>query len=95
MVKATYADTTTRVRTTFGDMEEFGIGVGLHQRSALSPFLFMLNLDTLTGGIRTSAPCELIFTDDIILIGKMEEELKEKLVMWQRELASGGLRMSA
>ena len=60
----------------------------------LSPFLFILILDTLTEEIRTSAPLELVFADDIVLIGKMEEELKEKLVKWQRELANGGLRMS-
>ena len=89
-MKATYADTTTRVRITFGDTEEFGIGVGLHQGSALSPFLFILILDTLTEGIRTSAPWELIFADGIVLIGKTEEELKEKMVKWQRELANGG-----
>ena len=91
LVKTTYADTTTRVRTTFGDTEEFRIGVGLHQGLAL----FILILDTLTEGIRISAPWEFIFADDIVLIGKTEEELKEKLAKWQRELANGGLRMSA
>ena len=43
LVKATYADTMTKVRTTCGDgdMEEFEIEVGLHQGLALSPFLFI------------------------------------------------------
>ena len=83
------------MRTTFGDTKEFGIRVGLHQGSALSPFLFILILDTLTEGNRTSTPWTLIFSDDIVLIGKAEEELKEKLVKWQRELDNGELRMSA
>ena len=37
-------------------------------------------LDALTEGIRTSAPCELILADDIILFGKTEEEQQAKLI---------------
>ena len=48
IVEATYK-VTTRVRLPFGDTEDFKIKVGLHQRSALSSFLSILVLDTLTG----------------------------------------------
>ena len=68
-----------------GDTEEFEIKVGLHQGSALSPFLFILLLDTLTGHIETAIPYVLIFADDIALIGRTEkkEELQRKILSWK------------
>ena len=65
---------TTRVRKPSGDTEEFEIKVGLHQRSALSPFLFILLLDTLTGHTETAIPYALIFADDIALTGRTEKK---------------------
>ena len=41
LIRSTYANSTTMVRTKFGDTSEFEIKVGLHQGSALSPFLFI------------------------------------------------------
>ena len=40
-------------------------------------------------------PCELIFADDIALIGRTKEELQRKILNWQNELKIGGLKMSA
>ena len=86
IVKATYEKVTTRVRLPFGDTEEFKIKVGLHQRSALSSFLSILVLDTLTGHIGTEISWELIFADDIAWIARTEEELERKILNWQDEL---------
>ena len=70
--------------------------VGLHQGSALRPFLFILVLDSLTGHIGAAIPWELIFTDDIALIRtRTKEELPRKILNWQNELKIGGLKMSA
>ena len=64
MVQATYKEVTTRVRTDCGETEEFGIEVGLHQKSALSPFLFITIMDSpLTEEVRSDIPWELIFAD--------------------------------
>ena len=95
LVRATYEHSTTRVRTRFGDTNKFEIKVGLHQGSALSPFLFIVVLDTLTDHISTGIPWELIFADDIALVGKTGKELREKVIKWQTGLKSGGLKMSA
>ena len=56
MVKATYKEATTRVRTHYGDTEEFRIDVGLHQGSALSPFLFVTIMEVLTERARKGRP---------------------------------------
>ena len=43
LVRATYENTKTVVRTVHGQTEPFDIKVGLHQGSAGSPFLFEVN----------------------------------------------------
>ena len=48
LVQATYRKKRTVVRTPNGQTEEFKINVGLHQRSALSTFLFVIVLDVIS-----------------------------------------------
>ena len=43
-----YDKAITIVKTTTGETSEFLITVGLHQGSALSPYLFVLVMDKLT-----------------------------------------------
>ena len=73
MMQATYKEVTTRVWTDCGEMEEFGIEVGLHQGSALSPILFITIMDTLTEEVRSDISWELIFADDIALLAESGE----------------------
>ena len=51
VIKDMYEGGRTHVRTPGGVSNDFAISMGLHQRSALSPFLFTLDLDELTRGI--------------------------------------------
>ena len=43
-----YSGAMTIVRTVVGETNDFSITVGLHQGSALSPYLFALIMDELT-----------------------------------------------
>ena len=45
--------------------EEFGVGVGVHQGSVLSPLLFILVLEALSREFRTDAPWELLDANDL------------------------------
>ena len=45
--------------------EEFGVGVGVHQGSVLSPLLFILVLEALSHEFRTGVPWELLYADDL------------------------------
>ena len=51
-----YDGATTTLRSAAGLTEELKVGVGLHQGSALSPFLFAIIMDKLTEDIRKHAP---------------------------------------
>ena len=46
----------TSVRMPEGVTNDFYVGMGLHQDSALSPFLFTLVMDELTKGIQDKLP---------------------------------------
>ncbi len=95
IMEATYNGAKTKIRTQHGNTEAFGIKVGVHQGSALSPFLFITIMDTLPREIRNTIPWELIFADDIALMATTEEELQKKVTRWQEALRKGGLKINA
>jgi hypothetical protein len=82
------------VRTAGGLSEEFEIRVGLHQGSALSPFLFVIIMDVLSEGTRKGLLWELLFADDLVIMEKTIEELQRNLIAWQSCLERIGLKMS-
>ena len=94
IVEMTYWGATTYVRTQYRDTEEFSIDVGLHQGSALSPFLFITIMEVLTKGTRDGLPWELMYADDVVLAASMEEELQRKVLAWQEQLQRGGLKVN-
>ena len=47
-VTALHSNARSRVRTLAGTSDEFGIGVGVHQGSALSPLLFVVVMQEAT-----------------------------------------------
>ena len=59
-VQDMYYQSKTAVRTPVGVTESFEVKVGLHQGSALSPFLFAMILDRLTEDIRQESPWNML-----------------------------------
>nr|XP_043611483.1 uncharacterized protein LOC122583111 [Erigeron canadensis] len=84
----------TGVRTPVGNTELFSVEMGLHQGSALSPYLFTLILDELSSGLQEELPWCLIFADDIALISRSADELNSRLEKWRRALEDNGLCVS-
>ena len=70
-----YDGTITTVKNAAGLTEEFKVGVGLHQGSALSSFPFAIIMDKLTEDIRKDAPWGMLFADDIVLSRQNHREL--------------------
>ena len=89
-----YDGATTTVRSAAGLTEKFKVGVGLHQGSALSPFLFAIIMGKLTEDIRTDAPWDMLFADDIVLSRKNCKKLENDLEMWRNALEKRGLKVS-
>ena len=56
-IKDMYNNVVTSVRTSDGDTDNFPIRIGLHQGSALSPYLFALVMDEVTRNIQGNIPC--------------------------------------
>ena len=94
IIKDMYDGATTTVRSAAGLTEEFKVGVGLHQGSALSPFLFAIILDKLTEDIRKDAPWDMLFADDIVLSRQNCRELEDDLEMWRNALERRGRKVS-
>ncbi|KAK3565364.1 hypothetical protein QTP86_007123 [Hemibagrus guttatus] len=58
VVQDMYERSRTVVRCAVGQTEEFKVEVGLHQRSALSPFLFVIVMDQLSEEVRGDVLCQ-------------------------------------
>ena len=72
--------------------EEFGVGVGVHQGSVLSPLLFILVLvlEALSREFRTGVHWELLYADDLVVIAESLEECISKLRVWKAGMESKG-----
>jgi len=77
-----------------GDTADFPIDIGLHQGSALSPFLFTTVVDDLTRDIQDEIPWCILFADDIVLIDESREGVNTKLERWRDTLEAKGFRLS-
>ena len=89
-----YEGVTTNVRTPGRVTKDFPIRIGLHQGSALSPYLFNLVVDVLTESIKEEIPKCMLFADDIVLLAESREEINSKLEIWRQTLELKGFRLS-
>ncbi|PKU81295.1 ataxia telangiectasia mutated family protein [Dendrobium catenatum] len=94
IIKDMYAGAITCVQTQGGLTKYFPISVGLHQGSALSPYLFALVMDVLTRHLQEDVPWCMLFADDILLVDKTREGVEGKLELWRSTLESKGFRLS-
>ena len=78
LVQSIYKDVRSRVRVGDGYSEEFGVGVGVHQGSVLSPLLFIIVLEALSREFRTGCSWELLV----------------KVQTWKTEMEKKGLRVN-
>ena len=94
LVQSMYKDVRSRVRVGDGYSEEFGVGVGVHQGSVLSPLLFIIVLEALSREFRTGCPWELLYADDLMISAESMEELLVKVQTWKTEMEKKGLRVN-
>ena len=94
IIKDMYDGATTTVISAAGLIEEFKVGVILHQGSALSPFLCAIIMDKLMEGIRKDKPWDMLLAHDIVLSRQNHMELEDDLEIWRNALERRGLKVS-
>ena len=94
LVQDMYEESETVVRCTIGSTEIFKVKVGLHQGSALSPFLFAVIMDRLTDEARREPPWTMLFADDIVIFKETREEVEWRLEYWRYALERRGMKVN-
>ncbi|XP_065671877.1 uncharacterized protein LOC136089732 [Hydra vulgaris] len=89
-----YENSVTAVRCAVGMTDRFKVEVGLHQGSALSPFLFAIVIDRLTDEDRQESPWTMMFADDIVICSESREQVEVNLERWRYALESRGMKVS-
>ena len=93
-IQSMYANARSRVRVNDQYSEEFGVKVGVHQGSVLSPLLFILVLEALSREFRTGTPWNLLYADDLLIIADTLDECKKQFKRWREEMEKKGLRVN-
>ncbi|KAK3572272.1 hypothetical protein QTP86_029686 [Hemibagrus guttatus] len=95
VVQDMYERSRTVVRCAVGQTEEFKVEVGLHQGSALSPFLFAIVMDQLSEEVRQESSWTMMFADDIVICSESRgEQVEENLERWRCALERRGMKVS-
>ena len=84
----------TVVRWAVETTEGFEVKVGLHQGSALSPFLFANIMYRLTDEVRREPPWTMLFTDDIVICEETREKVEWRLEFWRNVLERREMKVS-
>jgi hypothetical protein len=78
-----YDNIVTSDQTSDGDTNDFPINIGVHQGSALSPYLFALMMDVVTRDIQGDISWCMLFTDDVVLVYESRMGVDQKLELWR------------
>ena len=74
-----YDGVVANVKTCGGIASDFSITIGLHQGSALSPFLFVIVMDELIRAIQDEIPWCMLFAYNIVLVDETRARVNTKL----------------
>ena len=55
------------------------MNVGVHQGSVLSPLLFIIVMEAVTHSVREGLPWEMLYADDLVLVGKCERRAERNI----------------
>ena len=94
IVQDMYEGARTRLKSSVGLTDMIPVGVGLHQGSSLSPYLFAMIMDVLARGIKDISPWCMLYADDIVLCGTRSEVVEKKLEEWRRAMEDRGLKIN-
>ena len=75
--------------------EQFGVGVGLRQGSALSPLLFIMVMNLISGKVSEQEELKkILYADDLAVVADDKEDLQKTLQEWRNTFRKHDLRMN-
>ena len=77
-----------------GTTESFKVKAGLHQGSALSPFLFAVIMDRLMDEVKREPSWKMLFADDRVICKETRKEVEQRLEFWRYALERGRIKVS-
>ena len=89
-----YEGAETKVRVGSSLLEEFSVKVGVHQGSVLSPLLFAMVIDEVTENAGKGWMKQILYADDLVLLGETMEKLRENFDEWREAFESKGMRVN-
>ena len=89
-----YEESETVMRCAVGATESFKVKVGLHQESALSPFLSAVIMNRLTDEVRREPLWTMLFADDIVICEETREKVEQRIECWRYALERRGMKVS-
>ena len=93
-VMSLYEGLRTKVRVGSGLSEEFGVRVGVHQGSVISPLILAIVVDAVTEQARRGLLNEILYEDDLVLMSEHMEDLRERFRKWRVALESKGIKVN-
>ena len=87
-----YTNIETSVKVEYTRSESFDVKVGVHQASILSPLLLALVMDEVSKDIREGVVKEMVYADDIVLVGGNLEEVESRYTQWKKALQEKGIK---
>jgi len=94
VIKEMYQGARTAVRVENERSEWFEVKVGVHQGSVLSPLLFAVVMDVISSEVREGGVKELLYADDLVLLGDSWQEVRERYARWKKALEAKGLKVN-
>ena len=94
-VQGMYPNAHSRVCVGQGFSKEFEVKVSAHQGSVLSPLLFIIVPEALSGEFQAGVPWEDLSADDLVIIADSLEECVRRLLIWKEVMEKKGLRVNA
>ena len=89
-----YEGSSTKVRVGSGASEEFWVRVGVHQGSVLSSLIFAIVANVVTEHAREGLLNEVMYADDLVLMSKSLDDLRERFQRWRSALEDKGLNVN-
>ena len=93
-VMSLYEGSGTKVRVGSGTSYEFGVRVGVHQRSVLSPLIFAVVVAVVTEHAREGLLNKILYANDVVLMSESLEDLRERFQRWRRAMEGKGLKVN-